>query len=137
VADDERRVAIAADVDIVLARQTGRQLAEQLGFSLTDLTLIATAVSEVARNIASFAGTGEIIFSVVRENGRQGIEVVARDQGPGIPDIERALKDGYSTSRGMGLGLPGARRLMDDFELSSTPGSGTTVVMRKWVSTRG
>ena len=137
MADDERRVAIAADVDIVLARETGRQLAEQLGFSLTDLTLIATAVSEVARNIASFAGTGEIIFSVVRENGRQGIEVVARDQGPGIPDIERALKDGYSTSRGMGLGLPGARRLMDDFELSSTPGSGTTVVMRKWVSTRG
>ena len=137
MADDERRVAIAADVDIVVARQTGRHLAEQLGFSLTDLTLIATAVSEVARNIASFAGTGEIIFSVVRENGRQGIEVVARDQGPGIPDIERALKDGYSTSRGMGLGLPGARRLMDDFELSSTPGSGTTVVMRKWVSTRG
>ena len=137
MADDERRVAIAADVDIVLARETGRQLAEQLGFSLTDLTLIATAVSEVARNITSFAGTGEIVFSVVRENGRQGIEVVARDQGPGIPDIERALKDGYSTSRGMGLGLPGARRLMDDFELSSTPGSGTTVVMRKWVSTRG
>jgi serine/threonine-protein kinase RsbT len=135
--EDEARIVVAADADIVKARQTGRDLAAQLGFSLTDLTLIATAISEVARNITTYAGRGEIILRLIREAGRWGLVVVARDDGPGIADIDRALQDGYSTGRGMGLGLPGARRLMDEFEINSSPGRGTTVTMRKWTSVNG
>jgi serine/threonine-protein kinase RsbT len=126
------RVAIAADVDIVTARREGRDLAEQLGCSATDSTLIATAISEIARNIMSHAGRGEIAISAVAIDGRSAIEVVATDEGPGIPDVERAMQDGYSTGSGLGLGLPGARRLMDHFEVHSEVGVGTTVVMRKW-----
>jgi serine/threonine-protein kinase RsbT len=131
---NEVRIEVAADTDIVEARQTGRELAAQLGFSLTDLTMIATAISEVARNITTYAGRGEITLRLVRQGGRRGLVVVARDAGPGIADLDRALEDGYSTGRGMGLGLPGARRLMDDFEIDSTPGRGTTVTMRKWAA---
>jgi serine/threonine-protein kinase RsbT len=126
------RVSIAADVDIVIARREGRNLAEQMGCSRTDSTLIATAISEIARNIMSHAGRGEISISAVAIDGRNAIEVVATDEGPGIPDIERAMQDGYSTGPGLGLGLPGASRLMDHFEVHSELGSGTTVVMRKW-----
>jgi serine/threonine-protein kinase RsbT len=133
----ETRLFVAADTDIVAARQTGRELAAELGFSVTDLTLIATAISEVARNITTYAGHGEIILELVNEDGRHGLRVVARDEGPGIRDIERALEDGYSTARGMGLGLPGARRLMDDFEIWSEPGRGTTVTMCKWLPGNG
>jgi serine/threonine-protein kinase RsbT len=129
---NEVRIEVAADTDIVKARQAGRELAAQLGFSLTDLTMIATAISEVARNITTYAGQGEISFRLVHHGGRRGLVVVARDAGPGILDVDRALEDGYSTGRGMGLGLPGARRLMDDFEIDSTPGRGTIVTMRKW-----
>ena len=128
------RVAIAADVDIVTARREGRDLAEQLGCSATDSTLIATAISEIARNIMSHAGEGEIAIHMVAVEGARGIEVVARDDGPGIADIERAMRDGYSTGPGLGLGLPGARRLMDEFDVTSEVGVGTTVVMRKWCS---
>jgi serine/threonine-protein kinase RsbT len=135
--EDEARIVVAADADIVKARQTGRDLAAQLGFSRTDLTLIATAISEVARNITTYAGRGEIILRLIHEAGRWGLVVVARDDGPGIADIDRALQDGYSTGRGMGLGLPGARRLMDEFEINSSPGRGTTVTMRKWTSVNG
>jgi serine/threonine-protein kinase RsbT len=134
---DETRIVVAADTDIVKARQTGRQLATELGFSVTDLTLIATAISEVARNITTYAGRGEITLRLVRQDGRRGLLVVARDQGPGIRDVERALEDGYSTARGMGLGLPGARRLMDEFEIESEPGRGTTVSMWKWAPADG
>jgi serine/threonine-protein kinase RsbT len=129
---DEVRIEVAGDTGIVEARQTGRDLAAQLGFSLTDLTLIATAISEVARNITTYAGRGEISLRLVRQAGRRGLVVVASDDGPGIADLDRALEDGYSTGRGMGLGLPGARRLMDEFEIDSSPGQGTTVTMRKW-----
>jgi serine/threonine-protein kinase RsbT len=132
VDSQEVRLRVAADADIVEARMLGRQLAEQAGFTATDLTLIATAISEIARNITSYAGTGEIVMRVVRGNGQAGFEVVATDRGPGIPDVERALTDGFSTGRGMGLGLPGARRLMDEFLIESTVGVGTTVTMRKW-----
>lgn len=129
--DDELRIPIRADADIVAARQGVRELAARLGFSGTDLTVIATAVSEVARNIVRFAGSGEIVVELLEEP-RRGVQVVARDTGPGIPDVEQALTDGYSTCQGLGLGLPGARRLMDEFAVVSEPGRGTTVTMTKW-----
>jgi serine/threonine-protein kinase RsbT len=128
------RVAIVDDTDIVRARQQGRETAEKLGLSATESTLVATAISEIARNIMSHAGQGEIAIAMVTVDGVRGIEVVARDEGPGIPDIERAMQDGYSTGPGLGLGLPGASRLMDDFDVTSEVGVGTTVVMRKWCS---
>lgn len=128
----EQRVVIAADRDIVTARQEGRQLASTLDFSSSDLTVIAVAISEVARNILSYARTGEITLQVVEKNGRRGILVVAEDAGPGIEDIGLALEDGFSTSGSLGLGLPGARRLMDEFEIRSEVGKGTTVILRKW-----
>jgi serine/threonine-protein kinase RsbT len=132
VAADATHVVIAHDGDIVEARRKGRELAQQIGFSGSELTIIATAISEIARNIVVYADHGEISLSVADNGGRRGILVVARDEGPGIPDIERAMRDGYSTGNSLGLGLPGARRLMDDFEIMSTVGEGTTVTMRKW-----
>jgi serine/threonine-protein kinase RsbT len=135
VASDDVRVGIATDNDIVTARQEGRRLSSELGFSSTDLTLIATAISEVARNIRLYAEQGDVQLSLLRERGREGILVVARDKGPGILDVERAMQDGYSSGGGSGLGLPGARRLMDEFDIRSKPGKGVTVTMKKW--TRG
>jgi len=129
---DERRVPIDRDVDIVTARQLGRELAAEAGFTGSDLTLIATAISEVARNIVVYAERGEIRLGRTDRNGREGIEVVAADEGPGIPDIQQAMQDGFSTGRSLGLGLPGARRLMDEFEIVSEVGKGTVVTMRKW-----
>jgi serine/threonine-protein kinase RsbT len=128
----EWRLAIQSDRDIVTARQQGRSLAEQVGFASGDQTLIATAISELARNIASYARTGEIVLRVERWRGQRGVAVIAQDQGPGIPDVTEALRDGYSTSHGMGLGLPGTRRLMDEFEIVSEVGKGTTVTTKKW-----
>jgi serine/threonine-protein kinase RsbT len=128
---DEIRVSIERDADLVTARAEGRALAERLGFSRTDGTLIATAISEIARNIVIHAVRGEIVMRSVLEETRFGIVVTALDEGPGIHDIEAAIRDGYPSS-GRGLGLPGARRLMDDFEVSSQEGSGTTVRMVKW-----
>jgi serine/threonine-protein kinase RsbT len=132
VATEETRVAIDHDFDIVAARRKARELATQVGFSGSDLTIIATAISEVARNIVVYANRGEIILSAVRQGGRRGVLVVARDHGPGIPDIPRAMRDGFSTGKSLGLGLPGAKRLMDEFEITSEVGKGTTVTMRKW-----
>ena len=129
----ELRVPIATDTDVVTARQRGREIAAAHGFSATDQTLIATAISEVARNIVSYAGKGEIALSAIDDHGRIGILVVATDKGPGIANIELAMRDGFSTANSLGMGLPGAKRLMDDFELTSTSGVGTTVRMRKWV----
>jgi serine/threonine-protein kinase RsbT len=128
----DRSVPIQTDADIVTARQEGRRLASALTFSPSDLTVIAAAISEVARNIYAYAGQGRIELALVERNGRRGIQVVARDDGPGIADIDLALQDGYSTSGSLGLGLPGVRRLMDEFELQSAPSAGTTVTMRKW-----
>jgi serine/threonine-protein kinase RsbT len=125
-------VAIDSDQDIVLARQRGRTLAAELGFSAVDGTLIATAISELARNIVAYAKKGEIRLRVIHGSGRRGIEVVASDQGPGIADIRQALRDGFSTSGSLGLGLPGVRRLMDEFEVVSQPGQGTSVTVKKW-----
>jgi serine/threonine-protein kinase RsbT len=128
----EARVEIAHEADIVAARQKGRELAAQAGFTGTDLTVIATAISEVARNIVAYAGRGEVILELLDDGGRSGLSVVARDEGPGIADLAMAMRDGYSTGGSLGLGLPGARRLMDDFEIDSAVGRGTTVTMRKW-----
>ena len=128
---EDVRIPIHVDADIVTARQTVRELAARAGFSGTDLTLIATAVSEVARNIVRFAHAGEVTVEIV-ENPRRGLQVVARDTGPGIADVQSALTDGYSTYDGLGLGLPGARRLMDEFAIVSEVGRGTTVTMTKW-----
>lgn len=128
----EVRVAIQREADIVLARQAGRQLAAQLGFSTTDQTLIATAISEVARNIVVYAQHGEVVLSEAQDGNRVGIVVVALDEGPGIDNKDLAMRDGYSTKNSLGLGLPGARRLMDDFALESEVGKGTTVTMKKW-----
>jgi serine/threonine-protein kinase RsbT len=119
--------------DIVAARQAGHELARQLGFSLTDVTMIATAISEIARNITTYAGRGEVRVGLQYRDGRQALVVRAEDDGPGIADIERALEDGYSTGRGLGLGLPGARRLMDRLIVESAPGKGTVVEMWKWI----
>ncbi len=129
---DDLRCLIAADTDIVQARQTGRELAAELGFSGGDQTVIAAAISEIARNILMYAKRGEVRFTKVLDGTHQGIIVVAEDDGPGIRDVSRAMQDGYSTSGGLGLGLPGARRLMDEFEVISAPGQGTKITMRKW-----
>jgi len=128
----EIQVAINSDQDIVSARQKGRQMATELGFSSGDATLIATAISELARNIIAYARKGQITLKVVNGLNRRGISVVAVDDGPGISDIQQALRDGFSTSGSLGLGLPGVRRLMDEFEITSQPGSGTTVAVKKW-----
>jgi serine/threonine-protein kinase RsbT len=130
---EESVVPISSSADIVTARQRGRALAAALGFAGSDLTLIATAISELARNIIEYATAGEIVLSHEDTDGRPGIVIVARDEGPGIPDVSRALSAGYSTGPGLGLGLPGVRRLMDDFEITSNAGRGTTVSVRKWL----
>jgi serine/threonine-protein kinase RsbT len=125
-------VPIRADADVLLARQKARELAKGLKFSSSELTLIATAISEVARNIVTYAKEGEITIGLVSKGHRRGIRVVAHDQGPGIADIGRAMQDGFSTSSSLGLGLPGSKRLMDDFDIVSALGKGTTVTMTKW-----
>jgi serine/threonine-protein kinase RsbT len=129
---EEIRLPIRSDADVVTARQQGKALASELDFSATEVTLIATAISEVARNIITYAGEGEICLATVELGARRGVRVVADDDGPGIADLDRAMQDGFSSGQGMGLGLPGARRLMDDFEVTSEPGAGTTVRMTKW-----
>jgi serine/threonine-protein kinase RsbT len=131
--ENETQILIGRDTDIVTARQKGRDLALQVGFSGSDLALIASAISEVARNIIIYAERGEVVLSLAQQNDKRGIVVVARDHGPGIANIEQAMRDGYSTGNSLGLGLPGARRLMDEFEIGSEVGKGTTVTMKKWV----
>lgn len=129
---DDVRVVLASETDLVAARREGRRLATELGFSATEATLVATAISEVARNILTHAGEGVITITPINEKGRFGLLVVAEDEGPGIADLEAAMRDGFSTGRGFGLGLPGARRLMDQFEIVSEIGKGTTVTMKTW-----
>ena len=129
----EARVVVETDRDIVSARQQGRVMAVQLGFSPGSATLIATAISELARNILLYASRGEVTMRTIENNGSKGITVEARDDGPGILQPQRALEDGYSTSGRLGLGLPGVKRLMDEFRLETAPGRGTRVVVQKWV----
>ena len=128
----ECRVPIKSERDIVVARQRGRALATKIGFSISDATLIATAISELARNIVSYAGEGMIAMNAIYNSTREGLLIVASDEGPGIADIPRAMRDGFSTSGSLGIGLPGVRRLMDEFEIASQPGAGTIVTVTKW-----
>ena len=131
--ESEERIAIESDADVVVARQRARALAAGVDLTTTDQTLLATAISELARNITTYAVRGEVVVGVVHgDNGRRGIRVVARDDGPGIEDLEAALTDGYTTGNGLGLGLPGARRLVDEFDIQTAPGEGTTVTLVKW-----
>jgi|SRR5262245_10080777 serine/threonine-protein kinase RsbT len=127
-------VRIASAADIVSARQRGRELAAGLGFSRSDQTVIATAISELARNILEYATLGEIELAEARRGSRVGIMILAHDSGPGIMDVGQALQDGYSTGRGLGIGLPGVRRLMDEFDIASEVGKGTRVTVRKWLA---
>jgi serine/threonine-protein kinase RsbT len=131
--ENEIQVPINSDQDIVAARQKGRSLAVALGFSSGDATLIATAISELARNIITYAKAGEIRLTAINGSARQGIRLVAQDQGPGIPDVQQALRDGFSTSGSLGLGLPGVMRLVDEFEVVSEENRGTTVTAKKWI----
>jgi serine/threonine-protein kinase RsbT len=129
----EIQVGIRSDVDIVLARQQGRAMAADIGFSATDTTLIATAISELARNIVTYAQYGEVTMRGVESTHSKGILIIARDKGPGIRSIQDVLRDGYSTSGGLGLGLPGVKRLMDEFTIESELRQGTTVTVKKWL----
>jgi serine/threonine-protein kinase RsbT len=129
---DEVRVVIDSDSDLVDARAAARALADDLGFSRTDATLIATAISEIARNIVVHVGQGVIRLQPLYEDSRYGLQVVAEDNGVGIRDVQAALEDGYAGRGGLGLGLPGARRLMDDFEIETSADRGTRVTMKKW-----
>jgi serine/threonine-protein kinase RsbT len=129
---EETRIRVETSRDVVVARRIGRELAASIGFSGIDLPVIATAISEVARNIVQYASPGEITAKVVAEQGRRGIVVIACDMGPGIRDIAHALDDGVSSGGGLGIGLGGARRLMDEFEIRSGVGEGTTITMAKW-----
>jgi serine/threonine-protein kinase RsbT len=130
---NEIRVAINLATDIVTARQQGRTMALNMGFEGSDVTLVAAAISEVARNIVDHAKCGEIVLATVQQGNRRGLQIVARDEGPGIADVNLAMQYGFSTNKGLGVGLPGAKWLMDDFDIVSKVGSGTTVTMRKWL----
>jgi serine/threonine-protein kinase RsbT len=131
---DDLRVRINDEPDIVVARQRGRALASEIGFRGGDLALITTAISEIARNVIEYADHGELFARIVGDRTRRGIEIVVTDTGPGIMDLSKAMTDGYSTGGGLGLGLPGAKRLMDEFSVETAVGQGTTITMRKWVS---
>ncbi len=131
--DCQVHVRIQNSADIVAARQQGRNLASQAGFSHSNLTIIATAISEVARNIVEYAKEGEVIITLISDASKKGVEIIAADNGPGIPDVTTVMRDGFSTGKGLGIGLPGAKRLMDEFAIASQVGNGTVVTMKKWV----
>jgi serine/threonine-protein kinase RsbT len=128
----EGEVSIAIESDIVIARRTVRDVATQVGFGSTDVTRIVTAASELARNVFQYAGKGKMHWRSIEDNGRPGLELRFVDQGPGIADLNLALREGYSTGEGLGLGLPGAKRLMDDMEIQSSPAQGTKITVKKW-----
>lgn len=125
-------ITIETEYDIVTARKAVRQAAMECGFGLTDVTRIVTAASELSRNIFVYAGTGTVRWAGVTRD-TDGLEITFEDHGPGIPDLELALEPGYTTGKSLGMGLPGSKRLMDELELTSTPGEGTTVIIRKWL----
>lgn len=130
---DERIQRINGDRDVIAARQLGRELAARMGFSKSDQALIATAISELARNIVVYAGTGEVAVDVVQGPRGSGLRIAARDNGPGIQDVDAALSDGFSTGNSLGLGLPGTRRIVDDFDLVTAPGQGVRITAVMWL----
>lgn len=127
-----QQLVIASEGDIVAARKSVRDIATEMGFGITDVTRIITAVAELARNVFRYAGSGIMRWQQVESGGRIGLELVFEDHGPGIPDVDQVMREGYSTSRGLGMGLPGSKRLMDELEIRSTLGEGTIVTVRKW-----
>jgi serine/threonine-protein kinase RsbT len=129
----ERELSVASSADVVAVRQLVRSMAVEVGLSLVDQTKLVTAASELARNALVYAGGGEVRIVVVENGPRRGLKLVVNDEGPGIPDVEQALTDGWTTGTGLGLGLSGSRRLVDEFDLLSAPGKGTTVTVTKWV----
>jgi serine/threonine-protein kinase RsbT len=129
----EGRVRIDGEGDIVAVRKVIRRITMEVGFALTDVTRIVTAASELTRNIYRYAGSGFVDWVILASNSNTGIELVFTDYGPGIEDINKAMEPGFTTSNGMGLGLPGAKRLMDDMDIRSEPGKGTTVSVKKWL----
>jgi serine/threonine-protein kinase RsbT len=129
---EETELPIKSDLDVLKARQYGKQLASTLRFSSSERTIIATAISEIARNTVLYAKSGRLLLRLIQQGRRRGLLIVARDEGPGIADLDLVMQDGYTTSRGLGIGLPGARRLMDEFEIESELGKGTVVTMKKW-----
>ena len=128
----EESVAIHSDEDVVRIRQLTRRWAVDLGFSLVDQTKIVTAASELARNTLVHGGGGLTRLLALQDGGRRGLRLVFEDKGPGIPDLQQALRDGFTTGSGLGLGLGGARRLSSEFDIASTPGQGTTVSITRW-----
>lgn len=128
----EVKVKIESAADVVTARQQARALATYAGFTPCDSTLITTAISEMTRNVLEYASHGEVTIALLKKGVKSGVQITVNDQGPGIADIEQVMQDGYSSRKGMGIGLPGTRRLMDEFEIKSKIGSGTTVTMKKW-----
>ncbi|MEC2078051.1 anti-sigma regulatory factor [Metabacillus fastidiosus] len=131
--ENESYVKIITEWDIVAARQLGRNVAKELGFGTVDQARITTAISELARNIYLYAGKGEMQIEQINKFGKKGLKVIALDNGPGIDDIRRVMEDGFSTSGGLGAGLPGVKRLMDDFDITSSVGKGTTIQVVKWL----
>jgi len=125
-------VPVHSAEDVVRVRQRVRVWAIQVGFSLVDQTKIVTAASELARNIVDYAGSGTVLLEALNDENRRGLRLTFVDQGPGIPDIELAMKDGYTTGGGLGLGLGGAKRLVNNFEITSRPGEGTQIRITRW-----
>jgi serine/threonine-protein kinase RsbT len=130
---ETRRVAINNDLDIVAARVEGRNLARDMGFGIIDQARIATAISELARNVVLYAHTGQVILAQIEHDGKVGLQIICEDQGPGIRDLDLVMQNGYSSTQGLGMGLPGTRRLMDEFEIKSQLGRGTTIIVCKWL----
>ena len=131
-AEPRETLEIHSSADVVAVRQAARALAERVGFSLVDQTKLVTAASELARNTIDYGGGGSVRLELVENGVRRGVRLTFEDQGPGIVDIAMALKDGYTTGNGLGLGLSGARRLVNDFTIDSSPGNGTRVMIARW-----
>lgn len=129
---DEAVMPLRTDVDVLKARKFGKELASELHFSSSERTIIATAISEIARNTVLYARSGAMHLKLIRNGVKRGLLIVASDEGPGIPDLKQAMQDGFTTSRGLGIGLPGAKRLMDEFDIVSEVGKGTVITMKKW-----
>lgn len=131
-ADSNESLPLVSEQDVVLARQAIRKVAQEIGFSIVDQTKIVTAASELTRNAVVYGGGGRLQWEIVTENGKQGLRLTIIDEGPGIEDLTLAMKDGWTTGRGLGMGLPGTKRLVHEFKIMSKAGSGTTVIITRW-----
>jgi len=130
---DERVLKVQKDLDVIYIREVGREVSAEIGFGVLDQTRITTAISELARNVIVHADCGLVVIKKIQTGDKIGIVIICKDEGPGIEDIDKALKEGYTSSGGLGIGMAGARRLMDEFHVESIPEKGTTVVVKKWL----